>query len=83
MWPSTASRSTSSTRTTAAAYLESPKYGTQYFNIARYGKEMGDIVTPAMDTVWEGAMAPAEVVDEICTKVDEKLAELQRGLGTA
>jgi hypothetical protein len=60
-----------------SALLESPQYGNQYYAIARYGKEMSDIVTPALDPVWEGNVAPADVVDDICAKVEEKIAELR------
>jgi len=35
-----------------SAFLESPKYGHQYYGVARYGKEMLDIVTPGLDPVW-------------------------------
>jgi multiple sugar transport system substrate-binding protein len=66
-----------------SALLESPKYARQYYVVARYGKEMGDIVEPALDPVWEGKAAPAEVVDDICAKVEAKVAELKAAAGSA
>ncbi|MGQ9553652.1 MAG: ABC transporter substrate-binding protein [Anaerolineae bacterium] len=59
------------------ALMESPKYGQQYYAIARYGKEMQDIVSPALDPVWLGQAKPAEVVDAICEQVTAKIAELR------
>lgn len=59
--------------------IESPKYGKQYYAIARYGKEMQDLVTPALDPVWLGTSKPAEVVDAICEQVTAKIAELRGG----
>jgi multiple sugar transport system substrate-binding protein len=61
------------------ALTESPKYGKQYYAIARYGKEMQDIVTPALDPMWLGQAKPAEVVDGICEQVNAKIAELRAG----
>ena len=66
-----------------SALIESPKYGKQYFVVARYGKEMGDIVKPGLDPVWEGKTAPAAVVDDICAKVDAKAAELKAKKGSS
>ena len=62
-----------------SALIESPKYGQQYYAIARYGKEMQDIVSPALDPVWLGTSKPAEVVDAICEQVTAKIAELRAG----
>lgn len=60
-----------------SALVESPKYGQQYFRIARYGKELEDIIGPALDPVWLGEATPGEVVADICTKVDAKIKELR------
>jgi ABC-type glycerol-3-phosphate transport system substrate-binding protein len=65
------------------ALLESPKYAKQYYVVARYGKEMGDIVEPALDPVWEGKAAPADVVEDICAKVNAKVTELKAAAGSA
>ncbi|MHB1417684.1 MAG: extracellular solute-binding protein, partial [Chloroflexota bacterium] len=46
-----------------SALTESPKYGQQYYAIARYGKEMQDIIVPALDPMWLGQSKPAEIVD--------------------
>lgn len=62
-----------------SALIESPKYGDQFFNIARYGKEMSDIIGPALDPMWLGQVAPADVVDDICAQVNAKIAELRGG----
>ena len=66
-----------------SALLESPQYGNQYYGVARYGKEMLDIVDPSLDPVWEGAMAPDAVVDEICANVETKVAELKATAGSS
>ena len=66
-----------------SALLESPKYGHQYYGVARYGKEMLDIVEPGLDPVWEGKVPPAQVVDDICTKVEAKAAELKATAGSS
>lgn len=66
-----------------SAFLESPKFGHQYYGVARYGKEMLDIVEPGLDPVWEGKAAPASVVDGICSKVEAKAAELKKTAGSS
>jgi multiple sugar transport system substrate-binding protein len=65
-----------------SALLESPQYGKEYYGNSRYGKEMLDIVDPGLDPVWEGKVAPAAVVDDICAKVEAKAAELKAMAGS-
>jgi len=60
-----------------SALVESPKYGKQYCRSARYGKELEDIIAPALDPVWLGEATPGEVVPDICAKVDAKIKELR------
>ncbi|HMN27868.1 MAG TPA: extracellular solute-binding protein, partial [Caldilineaceae bacterium] len=66
-----------------SALIESPQYGRQYYVVDRYGKEMGDIVTPGLDPMWEGKEAPAALVDDICAKVVAKADELKAAAGSA
>ena len=62
-----------------SALIDSPALGESYFNIQRYGKEMSDIIIPALDPVWLGEKVPGEVVGEICEQVNAKISELKGG----
>jgi multiple sugar transport system substrate-binding protein len=57
--------------------IESPKYGEGYYVNERYGKEMNDIIDPALDPVWLGEAAPGDLVADICDQVNAKIAELK------
>jgi multiple sugar transport system substrate-binding protein len=59
------------------ALLESPKYGSLYYEEMRYGNEMTNILKPAMDPVWLNQAKPAEVVGPICDQMTAKIAELK------
>ena len=60
-----------------SAFLESPKYGYLYFANLRYGKEMTDLIEPALDPVWLGEQKPAQVVGDLCKQVNDRIAELK------
>lgn len=58
-------------------FLEQPSYGIYPYYDLRYGKEMQDIITPAIQTLMSGSELNAEALaNQLCEKIDDKFKEL-------